>query len=321
MGICLKIRQSPPLHSFAAIIAVTNSHDLQASPSEAVLLSPGEADALLEAVSQQLDLDQFDPNDHRLLRQMVEALGDSRGMTRLSFAETLGEIGEPATPFLLHALSHHPNAVVRRAAGKTLTIISDPTAVPTLVQVLLHDEDTVVKGSVMGALARTGEAAVPALLNVLAASEYPESAKGHAAWALSFIGGQAAPYLYDAFNSDSVDVRCAVVGAMGAVVLENGDERAFNLLLSALRDPEALIRTEAAAALGKLNQPAALEGLYACLQDADLQVRQASVSSLGKLRCLDAIPHLEAALNDPAPSVQTLAKLAIHQIQNSQSED
>ena len=41
-------------------------------------------------------------------------------------------------------------------------------AVPQLVQAFLGDVDTVVKGSAAGALARTGEAAVPALLEILA---------------------------------------------------------------------------------------------------------------------------------------------------------
>lgn len=284
-----------------------------ASPASA--LSEAETDALLAAVSQQLDLDCFDPEDQGLLQQMVESLGDRRGMVRLSFAEALGEVGEPATPFLLAALSGHENPVVRRAAGKTLTIISDPKAVPTLVRALLHDPDTVVKGSVIGALARTGEAAVPALLEVLASKEYPESAKGHAAWALSFIGAQASEQLYAALESDSLEVRTAVIGAIGTVALEKGELRAYELLIAALGDLETVIRTEAAAALGKLNQPQAVPHLVAALHDTEIEVRKAVVTSLGKLGEPMAVTPLQIVLNDPNESVRRLAKLAISQIE------
>ena len=157
-----------------------------------------ETDALLQKVTEQIDLDTFDASDADLLRLLVESLGDTRGMTRLRCAETLAEIGEATTPFLLDALANHANPVVRRAAAKTLTLIADPTAVGNLIHALLNDEDTVVKGSSIGALARIGEPAVQPLLDILASTDVPESTIGHAAWALAFIGAGAKEYLYRA---------------------------------------------------------------------------------------------------------------------------
>ena len=84
-------------------------------------IDPAETDALLQTVREQIALQTFNPNDSELLKQMVESMGDSRGMVRLSFAEIIGGIGKPATPFLLEALENHPNPVVRRASAKTLT--------------------------------------------------------------------------------------------------------------------------------------------------------------------------------------------------------
>jgi bilin biosynthesis protein len=278
-------------------------------------LAHAAADALIQRVNEQITLETFDPSDRPLLKQLVEGLGDTRGLVRLQFAETLGEIGEPATPFLLEALSGHPNAVVRRAAAKTLTLIADPTAVPTLLNAFLHDEDTVVQSSAAGALARTGETAVPALLDILASAKYSESTKGHAAWALAFIGSEAADYLYAALNSDSVDVRCAVVGAIAHVAQERGDQRSCDVLVSALTDPEAVIRTEAASALGQLDYPPALPHLILAARDADGEVRKAAVSSLGKIGDRSALEPLQTALNDPLEVVRVLAKLAIAQIE------
>jgi len=278
-------------------------------------------DAFIQSVNEQITLGTFEATDP-LLEQLVAGLGDLRGLVRLRFAETLGEIGEAATPFLVDALATHPNVTVRRAAAKTLTIIADPTAVPNLLHAFLTDEDTVVRGSSAGALARTGEAAVPSLLSILASTDQPEDIKGHAAWALAFIGSDAADYLYKALNDASLDVRCAVIGALGHVAQEQSDQKSCNLLVSALTDPESIIRTEAAAALGQVNYPPAVPQLILATQDADLDVRKAAINSLGKIGDRTALKPLQARLNDPQEVIKVLTKLAIAQIERqSQAKD
>ena len=177
------------------------------------LLSHQETDELLAQINQQLADGTFNRQDRQLIAQAIECLGDTRGMVRLGFAEALGVVGKPAVEPLIEALLHHFNVVVRRAAGKTLTLIEDPVAVPYLIQSLLNDEDTVVQASAIGALARTGIASVDPLLEVLASSNASESNKGHAAWGLAFIGAEAKDRLYPAYSSDSPEVRSAVVGA------------------------------------------------------------------------------------------------------------
>lgn len=291
------------------------THSLDANLSSV----QAENDTLLDRVNEQITLDTFEPTEP-LLKQLVEGLGDPRGIVRLRFAETLGEIGEPATPFLVDALANHPNVVVRRAAAKTLTIIADPAAVPPLVRAFLNDEDTVVRGSSAGALARTGEAAVPALLEILGSPEHPEDIKGHAAWALAFMGSEAADHLYKALNSASLDVRCAVIGALGRVAQERSDEKACHLLVSALTDPEATIRTEAAVSLGQVTYPPAVPHLILALQDADLDVRKAAINALGKMGDDRSLKPLQTALNDELEVIRVLAKRAIAQM-IAQEED
>jgi bilin biosynthesis protein len=288
---------------------------------EAVLRLQAENDALVANVNEQITLDRFDSADQNVLQRLVEGLGDPRGLVRLRFAETLGEIGEPATPFLQEALLHHANVVVRRAAAKTLTLIADPKAVSTLLHSFLNDEDTVVRSSSAGALARTGEASVPALLEILASPDHPEDTKGHAAWALAFIGSEASDYLYKALNSASLDVRCAVIGALGHVAQEQSDEKSCNLLVSALTDAEPIIRTEAAAALGQVNYPPSVPHLILAVKDSDLDVRKAAVNSLGKIGDRAALPSLTAALEDEQAVIRTLAKLAIAQIERQEEDD
>ncbi|NET53944.1 MAG: HEAT repeat domain-containing protein [Merismopedia sp. SIO2A8] len=287
-----------------------------------MLQSQAQTDALLQTVNEQIDTLTFDPNDQQLLERMVESLGDTRGMVRLSIAETLGQIGEPATPFLTQKLANHPNPVVRRACAKTLTLIADPTAVPVLLNSFLNDEDTVVRGSAVGALARTGEAAVPALLEIIASPQHPESTKGHAAWALAFIGAEAKDYLYNAIASDSNDVRCAAVGAIASLVQEQGDEHAFKVLISSLSDTAPAVRAEAAAALGKLDQRSAVPELILCLRDTDSEVRKTVALALMKLGDSMAIEHLQAALDkETEAAVGQVIKLAISQLEKKLDED
>jgi bilin biosynthesis protein len=283
-----------------------------------IQLSQAETDALLEKVEEQLFNKTFSPDDPDTIARMVESMGDSRGMTRLKFAERLGIIGKPAVPFLLEALAHHPNPVVRRASAKTLTLIADPSAIPNLIHSLLHDEDTVVQGSCVGALARTGEASVPELLKIIASPEQNETIKGHAAWALAFIGSQASPYLYQGINSDSVDVRCAVVGALGSLVQEQEDEQALKILLDSLHDSEAVIRSEAAAILSKVNKPAVVSDLIPCLQDPDAEVRKAVALALMKIGDRHTLEPLERALHQESEeSIKPIFKLAITQIKKN----
>jgi bilin biosynthesis protein len=288
-----------------------------------VLLAQAQTDALIQSVAEQISLETFDPSNQDLLTQLVESFSDARGMVRLRIAETLSEIGEPATPFLLDALAHHSNPVVRRAAAKTLTLIADPVAIPTLLHALIHDEDTVVKGSSIGALARIGEPAVPTLLDLLAAPEHSESIKGHAAWALAFIGAEAREQLYAAMSSDSLDVRCAVVGAIANLAQETQETKAIEILFTALKDPASEIRIESASALGKLSQqPTAIAHLIPVLQDLDSEVRKTAALSLMKLGDRSVIPTLQDAFDrESEANIRPVIQLAISQLEKRSQEE
>ncbi len=269
-----------------------------ASNGETLLLSHEETDELLAKIHRQLADETFDDQDQQLIQQMIECLGDTRGLVRLGYAEALGAIGKPAVDPLIDALLHHPDAVVRRAAGKTLTLIEDPVAVPHLIHALLNDRDTVVQASAIGALARIGTASVTPLLEVLASSDSSESNKGHAAWALAFIGVKAKDQLYAAYDSDSPEVRGAVVGAIAKVAEENQNEtKALELLVNALEDHTAHVRSEAAAVLGNLQYQPAIPTLQKLLHHPEGETRKSAALSLMKIGDRNSIAALQAALN------------------------
>ena len=284
-------------------------------------LSHQETDELLVKVNQQLAEGTFEPQE-RLIAQMVECLGDTRGLVRLGFAEALGAVGKPAVDTLIDALLHHSNVVVRRAAGKTLTLIEDPKAVPFLIQALLYDEDTVVQASAIGALARTGEAAVAPLLEVLASPDSSESNKGHAAWALAFIGSQAKPQLYTAYQSDSPVVRAAVVGAIAKVAEEDrSDTEALNLLVKSLNDSAIDVRSEAAAVLGNLKYQPAIATLIELLDHPEAQTRKSAALSLMKIGDKQAIAPIQTALAQESDLEVTKAMTLAVSLLERQSKD
>lgn len=286
------------------------------------LLSHEEADALIIDVQKQQNTGVFDDTDEALIVQLVEGFNDTRGMKRLAFAEILGKVGKPATPALIDGLANHKNPVVRRACAKTMTLIADPATIPTLVNALLTDDDTVVHGSAVGALAVMGEAAAPVLLNIVASDDYPDSAKGLATWGLSFVGAAGASHLYNAIDSDKEEVRSAVIGALTALVQENDDQQALGLIVSGLSDPSAMVRSEAAAALGKLSNPTVVPHLSTVLADRDTDVRKTAAMAMMKIGSPEAIAPLKSALSEEHDeTIQPVLRLAIAQLQKKQDEE
>ncbi|AGY60536.1 HEAT repeat domain-containing protein [Gloeobacter kilaueensis] len=287
-----------------------------------ILPHPPEAtDALLEVVHAQLAAGHFDPGDTALLAHMVEALADSRGMARLAIVEAFGQIGTPAVPLLIEGLAHHPNPVVRRSCGKALAKTGDPRAVPTLIAALLYDEDNVARSSAAGALAKVGAAAVPDLLVVLAA-DHPGSAKGHAAWALAFMGAEVADGLRAAYDSEAADVRTAVIGAIAGLDPELAAPHHYALLTTALADPAAPVRAEAAAALGNLEYTPAVASLIDRLTDPSPEVRRTVALALMKIAHPAALPALRAQLaQEEQPEVRPVLALALAQIEKHLSAE
>lgn len=292
------------------------------SPNQPALLSHEEADALILKVQKQQAAGTFDATDEALIVQLVEGFNDTRGMKRLAFAEILGKVGKPATPALINGLANHENPVVRRACAKTMTLIADSATIPTLVNALLTDEDTVVHGSAVGALAVMGEEAAPVLLDVVASDDSSDTAKGLATWGLSFLGTAGAMHLYNAIDSDNEEVRSAVIGALTTLVQENDDQQALGLLVSGLSDAAAMVRSEAAAALGKLSDPTVVPHLTTVLTDVDTDVRKTAAMAMMKIGSADAITPLEYALvYETDEAIQPVIRLAIAQLQKKQEEE
>lgn len=284
----------------------------------AVPFTAEENDTLLAEVTAQLAAGAFVAHDAAAMARLVEGLGDQRGMVRFGFAERLAAIGPPAVPFLCRALRDHPDVAVRRAAAKTFTMIKAAAAMPVLGEAMTRDPDPVVQGSAAGALAELGGVAVPLLLSVLEDPQLGSLCKGLAAWALASIGARGAELLTPAMASPLVDVRAAVVGALGDQIQNAGDEEALALLHRALDDPSPEVQAEAVTAFGKLQNPRFIPLLADCLRSSSVDVRKNAALSLMKSGHRDALAPLQLAIRQEGegPAAKVL-QLAVTQLQRS----
>lgn len=277
------------------------------------------------------------------IHEMVRHLGDSRGLARLGLVDTFGRIGNDAVPALTDSLRNNPNPVVRRSCGKALAKIGDPRATSDLLTVLVNDEDTVTRASAAGALAKLGPSAVEPLLNLISDEAVPNSAKGHAAWAIAYMrgGGTTADALFNAAGSASDDVRIAVVSALGAVAIgdslpvmggsdatgyddddwetEEGDidaetrGRAVSTLRLMLDDTNPEVLAEAAIALANAGCVDEAPKIATLLNNADSELRRCAALSLMKLGDVSFVPALMLRIEDEdeLEDVRRVAELAV----------
>ena len=284
-----------------------------------IKLSEEEASELAKELSHQLNSGDLPSADAEQIQKMVAGLGDKRGLMRLKFAESLGQVGKTAVPALCQALRSHKNVTVRRAAAKTLTLIGDTAALDDLLNALVTDSDPVVQGSAVGAMVVIGEEALDGLLSVLSNPNSTQMQLGMASWGLSFVGARAPDRLRKAATSSNVEIRTAAIAALGDQIQALEDENARDLLIAALNDEVADVRAEASTLLGKLDDAGWAEPLLTPrLSDSDQQVRKNAALALMKLDASNVIPKLNELINSEEDTgVRSVFQLAINQLQTN----
>ena len=100
------------------------------------------------------------------LDSLMNTLGSKDGMARKSARESLVAMGAPAVLSLMKALQDSPSDKVRWEAAKSLGVMGDKRAIPTLVKALRDDDDDVVWLAAEG-LKAFGMTAWPELLGAL----------------------------------------------------------------------------------------------------------------------------------------------------------
>ena len=277
-------------------------------------LTEEEALQLADELSAKLSEGELPRSDAESLERMVAGLGDARGALRLTFAKSLGAVGEEALPILCKALRQHQNVIVRRASAKTLNLIGNKDALPYLLEAFLEDDDPVVLGSSAGAMATIGPDAMDSLLGILKNPDCTPFQVGLINLALSFIGAKAPEALLKAADSDVAEVRVAAISALGDQIQKGDNLRAQNRVFQALEDVSADVRAEAVTLIGKSCDAEDVETLLLKkLSDEDTQVRKNTALSLMKLDAIGSIQQLKIAeQKEDDPDVKAVIRVAIN---------
>ena len=276
-------------------------------------LTEQEALELAEVLKQKL-VDQETPSsDQTSIKQMVAGLGDQRGALRLTFAQSLGNVGEAAIPYLCDAMKNNPNVIIRRASAKTLNLIGSKQALPNLIEAFKTDPDPVVQGSSAGAMATIGVPAIEDLLKILTEPNCTAFQVGLINLALSFIGSKAPDALNNAIQSENIEIRIAAITVLAEQIQSRKYQSASKTLLKALSDQSSEVRAEAATMVGKTLEPEdASEKLCQLLSDESVQVRKNTSLALMKMEAEEAIrPLKNAAAIEKDEQVKSVMNVAI----------
>ena len=278
-------------------------------------LTSEEALQLAEVLKKKLDEQQVPASDQESLRQMVSGLGDQRGALRLTFAQSLGAVGEIAVPILCESLKYNPNVVIRRASAKTLNIIGSEKALPNLLEAFQTDDDPVVQGSSAGAMSTIGAQSIEPLLQMLTQDNCSAFQVGLINLALGFIGSKAPEAFIKATQSDNAEIRIAALGALAEQIQTSRTETNVGILLNSLKDQSAEVRAEAATMAGKSLEAEEYQCLTELLHDTDSQVRKNAALALMKMDGVQAIESLNNAVEkEKDEQVKAVFKVATAQL-------
>jgi HEAT repeat protein len=96
---------------------------------------------------------------------------------------------------------------------------------------------------------------------------------------------------------------------------ENPTGKTVDQLIKALKDPDEIVRSTAAGALGHTGSKKAVAPLIRALKDTHVYVRHGAAWALGEIRAEEAIDALRMALNDPDEITRGKAAEALGKIQ------
>ena len=282
-------------------------------------LTEEEAFELAEALKKQLENQRVPQSDHESLRLMVAGLGDQRGALRLTFAQSLGSIGEAAVPILCEALKNNPNVLIRRASAKTLNLIGSQRALPNLIEAFKTDPDPVVQGSSAGAMATIGIPAIESLLSLLKSNQCTAFQIGLINLSLSFIGSKAPDAFNQVIKSENPEIRIAAITVLSEQIQSGTNAAAKDRLINALNDQNSEVRAEAATMVGKLLEPEdSSTQLIRLLRDKNQQVRKNTALALMKMEATNAIKDLKVAIaNEQDDQVKAVMIVSCRQLDST----
>ncbi|HEX7315154.1 MAG TPA: HEAT repeat domain-containing protein [Pyrinomonadaceae bacterium] len=188
--------------------------------------------------------------DPRCEKALVKALRDEVPDIRRAAAEALGTYdSDEVTDALLEAVNDDAR-LVRTAALGSLRMKRAARAARSLAALVVNHPDPTTRTAAAEALETAGAAAVETLADAF--RHRARSDKEWVIYALTLVGEPAVKFLIEALGDPDQLIRSKAADALGVV----GAEEAVRPLLAALGDADNEVCTSAVRALSRLNQPA-----------------------------------------------------------------
>ncbi len=201
-----------------------------------------------------------------------------------------------AISVLIQLLLDDPAIEVRRVVARVLARLRDPSALPALIEALQDSrwwyEREKEPEDLLNAILAFGSQAVPALLQIV---EHPEQTVRR--FAIMLLGKLRDPRAIPAIEIALYDLHFETGQAAAEALIGFGKEGA-SILLQALHHPEATIRERVIRALQQRPNTEFTPALIACLQDASETVRLEAIKALAKSKDQNALPALQALAMD-----------------------
>ena len=246
------------------------------------------------------------------IQPLLAALMDEDGDTRLSAANALGNIKDPAALSALIDALKDKDSNVRYSVVYALGNIKDPAAFSALLDALKNgDSDT--RSSAADALGRRKDtAALPALIDAL--KDDDRDTRCSTADALGMLKNPNTLFaLIDALKDKNEFVRISVANALGNLK----DTRTLTALLVTLKDKHEFCRAGAASALGTFNNPVVLSALLDALNDEEYIVRSSAAEALRNFKEPVVLAALLDAIKDKDSAVRSSAAQALGSFQET----
>ncbi|MFR9780120.1 HEAT repeat domain-containing protein [Micromonospora sp. MS34] len=212
------------------------------------------------------------------------------------------------------------NCYGRDLIAGILAGIQGQAALPALLRASardLGDDQDSLTGDIIDLLHTNKTAARPTVLE-LATDGTPELRRA-GLWALGFVVEAQDVELLAAAAADA-DPQVRSV-AIGSIPNPAGDDRAFQVLVMALRDLDDQVRMSAVSRLGYTARADAVAPLAALAADPDPQVRSMVAYALGQLRKVEATPTLLRLRHDPDRHVRENAPEALGSVGGTAAVD
>jgi HEAT repeat protein len=207
---------------------------------------------------------------------------------------------------LAHAAGDPPDpTLVEMAVG-----IMNPAVASRIVQRIGHERDDFRKAEYATACQRLGEIMAKAFRGALTDTTDPEVRRTYQQMMVA-MGGASRPIIEGMVDDENGLLVRSAVAMLGDI----GGERAVELVVSALANPDARVRREALLSMAKLGDEESAPLVLASMEDPDPDVRLAAATAAGELKVDRALRPLLAMLGaegDPdrlQPLIRALGQL------------